>query len=179
MALVSKNPQRQAGKVELLPGLKLWRVVDVTAEDYKGYDVDARVVLDGDRFTATEVRVRQRPGGPPVNGEALRQVALTGFITNAIGANTTLPPRMPGETYTVIAWGLLEPDDVERMRAAGPTDETLGWVAKVYTLALATGDRPTKAVKEVFELAQSTAGQWVARARERGFLGPAEPGKAG
>lgn len=118
MALVSKNPQRQAGKVELLPGLKLWRVVDVTAEDYKGYDVDARVVLDGDRFTATEVRVRQRPGGPPVNGEALRQVALTGFITNAIGANTTLPPRMPGETYTVIAWGLLEPDDVERMRAA-------------------------------------------------------------
>ena len=95
MALVSKNPQRQAGKVELLPGLKLWRVVDVTAEDYKGYDVDARVVLDGDRFTATEVRVRQRPGGPPVNGEALRQVALTGFITNAIGANTTLPPRMP------------------------------------------------------------------------------------
>ena len=91
MALVSKNPQRQAGKVELLPGLKLWRVVDVTAEDYKGYDVDARVVLDGDRFTATEVRVRQRPGGPPVNGEALRQVALTGFITNAIAAPWSRP----------------------------------------------------------------------------------------
>jgi hypothetical protein len=179
VAIARNVPNERAEKVELLPGLLLWREVTAYADDYKGFDVAVHVVLDDGRLTAYEVKVKQRPGGPAVTGEALRQVKVAAFVRNSIAANSTLPEREPGETYTVAAFGLLEPSDVARMREAGPVTETLEWVAKVYTVALATGDQPTKAVRNVFEIAQSTAGQWVKRARDKRLLGPAEPGKAG
>jgi len=40
-------------------------------------------------------------------------------------------------------------------------------------------DRPTEAVAEHFGRQHRTATQYIKRARERGFLGPAIKGKAG
>lgn len=179
MAITRSVEKRQAGKVELLPGLRLWREVTVVADDYKGYGVEVRVVLDDGRLTAREVTVTQREGGPPVTGEALRQVTVAAFVRRSIEASAPDIPREPGESFQLVAFGLLQPPDVTRMRDAGPVAETLGWVAKIYTLALATGDRPTKAVEEVFEVPGYTATRWVAKAREKGLLASAaEPKRA-
>jgi hypothetical protein len=72
------------------------------------------------------------------------------------------------------------PEVVEHMRSAGPVPSTLEAVAYLYRVAVLMGEPPTKAVEETLGLARSTAGRWVAQARQEGFLGPAEtPGKAG
>jgi hypothetical protein len=75
-------------------------------------------------------------------------------------------------------WGRQVPDG---LGAEGPTDRVLRWVAHVYKLALALENEPTKAVEVAFGVSRPTAGRWVAAARapERGYLGPAEIGKAG
>lgn len=79
-----------------------------------------------------------------------------------------------------LAFGMIPLEQAEKCRAAGPVPETLGWVATLYRSAVATGDAPTKTIRDVFGISQSTAGAWVARARKEGFLGESEgPGKAG
>jgi integrase len=68
----------------------------------------------------------------------------------------------------------------ERVQAGGgPSDADLRAVADVYQLAYVTGGAPTKTVMERLGLPRSTAGRWIALARERGLLGPATPRKAG
>ncbi len=57
-------------------------------------------------------------------------------------------------------------------------DDLLRQVAAVYRAA--ANDRPTLAVQQHFGLgAHRTAGLWVKRARQEGFLGAAQKGKAG
>lgn len=74
-------------------------------------------------------------------------------------------------------WGRQLP---EGLKAEGPTDRVLRWVAHWYRLAIALGDNaPTKAVQEALGLSRTTSIRWVMSAREKGFLGPAEPGKRG
>jgi hypothetical protein len=72
-------------------------------------------------------------------------------------------------------WGRQVPSDVAK---EGPTDRALRWVAHIYRYGLAIGYKPTKAVAEAVGLSRPTAGRWIAAAREKGFLGPAEVGKA-
>jgi len=57
------------------------------------------------------------------------------------------------------------------------TDDFLRKVAEVYRANVENG--PTKAVEEQFKVSHRTAGDYVRRARERGFLGRATRGKAG
>ncbi len=61
---------------------------------------------------------------------------------------------------------------------ASYSDETLRQVADVYA-ANVEGGHPTKAVREAFGMAPSTAQLYVKKARERGFLTIPAPGKAG
>lgn len=52
-------------------------------------------------------------------------------------------------------------------------------VADVYARAWADGGNPTATVAERFRVSRATAAQWVARARERGFLEPTTQGRGG
>lgn len=61
-------------------------------------------------------------------------------------------------------------------RGARLSDDLLENVARVYR---AHSNNPTAAVAETLHIARSTAGRYVARARARGFLGPAIGPKAG
>jgi hypothetical protein len=62
----------------------------------------------------------------------------------------------------------------------GPTDRALRWTAHFYRYGYAVSYNPTKAVQESLQLPRSTAGRWIAAAREAGYLGPSEGmGKAG
>ncbi len=74
----------------------------------------------------------------------------------------------------------MTPTDLPKdITGRGPTDEALRFVALAYRLAYALGEAPTKGVMERLKLPRSTAGRWVMRARERGYLGPTTPGAAG
>jgi hypothetical protein len=74
-------------------------------------------------------------------------------------------------------WGRTPP---EGLSEEGPSDRVLLWVAHLYRLGLAIDYNPTKAVEENLKVPRSTAGRWIARARERGYLEPAEgQGRAG
>ena len=176
---------QEAGTVTVAPGVEIWREVKVSGANYKGYDVDVVVVAEDGRLHASQVTVSRRPGGPAVTGEALRLVTVAAFVRPSVRASSRLYPwaGLSGDPWapdsTRVAFGLLDSEHRDRMRDAGPVTETLEWVARIYGLALATGDKPTKAVEEVFMVPRYTASRWVASARERGFLGPAQPGKAG
>lgn len=176
--MLSADPDRDQGRVALAPGLDIWRQVTVTARDYKGYNVVVRVRAGEGRLRATEVRVTQRDGGKEVTGEALRTITVAAFVRYSLSASAKLRDAAEEDVPTLV-YGLLDVADRDRLRAAGPIPETLEWVARIYQLAFALGERPTKQVEEVFEVPRYTASRWVASARARGLLGPTEPGKAG
>lgn len=58
-------------------------------------------------------------------------------------------------------------------------DEELRNVARAYRAALVEGKPPTATVAEELHVSRSTAGRYVQRAREKGFLGPTRPRLAG
>ncbi len=75
----------------------------------------------------------------------------------------------------------------EALRAAEPrkpgrppvSDGELVQVARVYAKAYIEHRPPRQAVAEAFGLSPSAAAKRIARCREAGLMGPAEPGKAG
>lgn len=59
------------------------------------------------------------------------------------------------------------------------TDKQLREVASHYRDALARSSAPTQTIADEMHVSRPTAARWIARARERGFLGPAYRGRAG
>jgi hypothetical protein len=168
-------------RVAVGPGLTMPATVTVTAEDVHGYDVEvvvaAETVAEHGRLVAREVRIRQRDGGPPVTGEAIRAVPVAA-LTHYAATHLWVAEQKGGH----VEEKLLRMNDelAARLREAGPTTETLKWVAHLYRVGLLTGSPPTVGVEQTLNVPRSTAGRWVAMARRRGFLGAAEgPGKAG
>jgi hypothetical protein len=149
----------------------------------EGEDHDVEITLGSDRgrAVARAITVRQREGGDPVTGEALRQVRVAALVREAVRRSKGGQVGMTEEGRRLWEAGVYpySDEDLKRMRSNGPTDETLKTVAWVYRMAHAVGEAPTAAVEEVFELPRSTAGRWVSLARKRDFLGRGRPGKAG
>ena len=161
----------------LAPGIGVRSPVQVVATDCAGYDVELAVEVVAGRFMATSVLVRQREGGPPVTSEGIRSIPVARLTKLAVAAHVMQVEEKDGVT----TWTPMRMTDetAKRFRGEGPTDEALGWVARLYRLALLLGDPPVTAVEHGLGLPRSTAGRWVALARQRGFLGQAEgPGKA-
>lgn len=67
--------------------------------------------------------------------------------------------------------------EVQRRRRV--TRDLLTDVAEVYRSAYRSGDSPTVAVADHFDVSHSTAGRWVVAARKEGVLGAATGTKAG
>lgn len=154
--------------------------VTVEVDDLNGYSVVVTVVPAAGRLVAGSVEVRSREGGPAVTGEAIRGVPVAKLVRQASGWVMFVERSHPNGRPAQMIRRQIDKAGVDRIRQAGPTDETLDWVAHAYRVALVLGDPPTGAVEKTFELPRSTAGRWVALARERGFLGKAEgAGKAG
>jgi hypothetical protein len=144
-----------------------------------GPDAVLQVMPCGGRLVATEVRVFYSDGRPVTTEDlrAIRVANLTSFAARQVVQRTSYDPETG--TSTLVPAGVTV-EDVEYVREHGLTDRTLRIVAHTYRLALITSQPPTKAVEEWLDLARSTAGRWVAAARESGYLGKAEgAGKAG
>jgi hypothetical protein len=157
--------------VEISPGLVMFEYGTTVMRNYKGYDLRARVVYDGRRFHVDELTVSRRDGGPPVTGEALREIAVQAIVRDALKTSNALYIGRDIPVGTKIsALGMIETAEAERLREAGPVRETLEWVARVYLSAEAIGERPTKAVRQTFGISQTTAGAWIGRARAAGLI---------
>jgi hypothetical protein len=173
------------GKVTIAKGFQLWREVVIELSDYHGMDVEVTVSWSDElrQLIVSRIDVRQMEGGEPITGEALRQFALHQFVRRSV-IESVKSGLTPGGRVEIgqerAAFGLITREQVEQCRAAGPVSETLKWVATLYRAGFAMGDGPTKTVREVFGISQSTAGAWVGTARKQGYLGESEgPGKAG
>lgn len=182
LVIADEKPMRSKGTVEVAPGFKLWREVVCTALDYHGMDVTATGSWSTARsqLSVTRLDIRQREEGGPITAELIRQIPVTPFLRRAFLASVRagLTPEGAEDLRPRRAFGLVPIDTAVRCRALGPVAETLEWVALVYRAAAAIGDNPTKAVRETFEISQSTAGAWVSAARRAGHLSESQgPGK--
>jgi hypothetical protein len=130
------------------------------------YHVDLELEFRNGRYEVTALIARRKKGGPEVTGEGLRQLPVKAIVREA---TRKLPPAA-----FVLAISRPSRDLFRRVN-----DEALGIVSVVYRAALEEAKPPTQTLADYLGMPRSTAARWIARARERGFLGPATPGKAG
>jgi hypothetical protein len=110
-------------------------------------------------------------------------------VTDEGGEEWPIQTWRVDEDHVAVPTGGLDRDKgfQSEYAAAGPrgryigavTDEQLRDVAETYRAAYAERRAPTAAVARRFHVSRSTAGRYVQRARERGFLGPTQPRVAG
>jgi hypothetical protein len=134
------------------------------------YRVVLDVTLESDRFICEALHAERKKGGPPVTSEGIRKLPVRELIrTVALEHIYRVRANPKAKGGTIITPTRLT--GFKRFADAGPTDETLEYVALTYRLAYACNDNPTKAVMDAFGLPRATAGGWIASARERGLLG--------
>lgn len=159
--------------VEAAPGVgvprrfsaKVWDLGDLPC------DLELEAQLEGGRFVLTRLCGFRREGGPALTSEILRAVPVARVLRAVLEAITHDVSRS-GDGRVHFSMTRVD-------REAGPTDENLRRVARVYRGAHLVGMPPTKAVQDHFGLARSTAGRWVMEARRQGFLGPGTERQAG
>jgi len=117
------------------------------------------------RYEVNQFVCLRKKGGPEITSEVIRRLPVGDLLRfAALNANS-----LWASPYA----------DPEKIRAQGPTDESLRVVAQVYRMAIAARDDPTAAVASGLQLPRPTAARWVKTARQRGFLGPTEERRAG
>ena len=147
-------------------GILAPRRITATASGHDpDYDLEVEIELERGRYVVKSLRCQARKGGA-VTSEGVTHLPVKQILRIIVGrvlGNPLVSGWAPG------------PDAAGQ----GPTDEALKRVAAVYRVAHLMGLPPTESVAQTSSLARSTAGRWVGMARERGFLGKAEPRKAG
>jgi hypothetical protein len=162
-----------------VPAVTRVSVTGESAAENPPLDVEIDVVPEDGRLVAQEVRIRRQPDGPPVTGEAIRSVPVAALTQWAAKEVLRIVGIADNGEISAVPAGVPE-EQVQYVRDHGLTDKTVEIVAHTYRLALLMGNTPTKMVEEWLELPRSTAGRWIATARERGLLGKSEGrGKAG
>jgi hypothetical protein len=191
MKLIDTAPHPASGFALLDPHTVVPRAFTTTARSEPGeapsVEVELDVAVDNyGRAHCGEVRVRALALADPVTREVLRNVPLRRLIREAVnGASMKITETLPDgaqviEPLTPAEREALDERFGRRPRRGSPiTDDNLRGVAERYSEALKRGDPPTQSVARELNVARSTASRWVAKARERGFLGPALKGRAG
>jgi hypothetical protein len=142
-----------------------------TGMDDIGVDYVAVLVLEGRRYVVQELRILRRDDGAPITSELIRGIPVAMTIRGAVSKLVELRID-PDADYQlrVPEQVVITPDERQRMVEAGPTDDTLLWVARIYIMAELAGDPPAKSVKETLDIPMPTANNWIRRAKDRGFL---------
>jgi hypothetical protein len=154
------------------------------------------VVEDG-RLLCDSLSLQRRPGGPELRTSHIRRVRVPELVDLAVaearqhkiieghgpltvtfeGERYPLPSRQVDDDHVAFPIsGATRTDEwqtTNRRRGERLTHETLEEVARIYRQAQHEHRGPTNAVADEMHVARSTAGKWVARARDAGFLRPA------
>lgn len=156
------------------------------ATDSGDHEPRLRVVMDvavDDWGRARCLELVVRPlDDEPVTGERLRAIPLARLLRHASAESRSFVAHEGGGTFappTPAERDAIYRGEGRRPRRGSPiTDEHLEEVADVYRSALERQEPPTQAVMDEWHVSRSAASRWVAAARERGFLGPAQHGRA-
>lgn len=153
-----------SGQVVLDDGLTIPAKIHAAWRGINGHEVDLTAEYDArvGRYIASELVVRA--GEQEVTGESIRNIPVGGMVRLAVA----------GEVAPLLtaSQGPLDPAEVLQ---PGPSVAVLRRVARVYRLALLLGDAPTARVAKALAVPRSTAGRWVTRARDRGYLTVTDP----
>jgi hypothetical protein len=140
------------------------RITATAAGRDPAYDLEVEIELERGRYIVTSLTCRARKGGA-VTSEGVTHVPVKQILRIIVGRALGNP---------LVSWAPGRPTSNQ-----GPTEEALQRVAAVYRMAHLMGLPPTESVAQDLDLPRSTTGRWVSMARQRGFLGKAEPRKAG
>lgn len=143
-------------------------------DDHDPIDYDLEMTLDvvAGRMQCVRLCAVQRDGGPPVTTENLRRIPVGQLVHFAAFqmqlVRETIPvPDDPDALVVADEW---RPPPAN-FASGGMTDEALEQLARVYRMALATGDRPYGVLEREFNLPRAKAARWISTARRRGILG--------
>ena len=123
-----------------------------------------------------------------VTAEALRRVSLARLVKEAVAETAShfeFRGTTPGGTsrFAILSGAaeeIYEATLASTGRGASLTEDDLKEIAEIYRAAIVSGSRsPTLEVGERKHVARSTAARWIAKARSKGFLGPAIRGRGG
>ncbi len=172
----------------------------VSADELPTCHLEVSVV--GGRPICTELRLELgsgRAAPAELTGTLLRSIPLGMYLTEAV-AHAAFPytrdqegaTSAPFELAGAPAWRTKDDTapwsemvramrEVRRQPRQGipVSEDDLREVATVYRAAVTARQPPTRAVMERWNVARATASRWIARARADGYLGKAQPGKAG
>ena len=140
------------------------RSARIVVTDKDPYDLDIRIVWDDDeqRLVADDVRISRRPDGVPVRVAELAQVKIGELLATSLTA----------EVLDSRGWSGVVEDHPDADPAAVD--------ALIYGLAHALASHnPTQTVALARNLQPGSAIKRVMRARELGYLGPAQKGRSG
>lgn len=162
----------------MAPGVRAWGAASTsTVMDDVTLTLTVRAIPgDGERsgrFVCSSIAADEG-----LSGELLRRIPVAAIVRSAAATLVMPTDDQPGRRRTLL--GAPAKRELKRMAAAGPTDETLRWVAYAYRVGLILDAKPTQYVERSFEIPRSTAGRWIALARSTDLLGKSEGiGKAG
>lgn len=158
--------------------------------------LEITIELEEGRPVCTELRCRQREGGPPITGTLLRDLKIATLVAQTtqhvalrlmwrngrwegVHALSEDPDREYEDALSALA---AEYRSVVRRPKRGQrwSDDHFKEIARLYREKLKSGSRsPNRDLANALQFEASTVSKWVMEARRRGFLGPAERGKAG
>lgn len=150
----------------------------VRRDDGRTPYVEIDVVVRDGHTICEAIRVHRREDGASLSGEALKSIRVADLIEFA--SREAAMRRAGDGSDGSVFWEPANPDDrrvrrdVNQAQTRGPyklTQDHLAEVARVYREALA---KPTQAVARAFDVKVRTATNWVAAARQRGFIEPYE-----
>ena len=174
-----------------------WELVELQ----EGFAVPRRFVASGEEISieveindaghavVRRLEVRDRDGSG-LTSEAVRKFAVGRLRRKAVAAaSRPYEAGRDGEPVFRIISGLT-PEAVEFYRSyvredrrprrgALVQDSDLQAAVDIYRAALERGDPPTQAVAKGLSVSRPTASRRLEKAREKGLMGPALPGRAG
>ena len=154
--------------------------IEVTVtEPVLPFDIEMRVVASDDDdpvLVCDDLRIRRRPGGPPVTSSALRDVPIAALVAETASRCAEVWPLDEDDTGEgPPRWGAGVSDAATRKpRRPGRkaiTDGDLPELASVWKATKEAGLRATtEAVADHFNCSRPTAARAVQRARAAGLL---------
>jgi len=166
-------------------GVPMWEAFTFTTESFvrPGIRLELHIRVIDQTPQCVGVRLTSSHDDAPLTGAVVNQVDLEHWVETACsraipdpaGAFESVETDSDGAVWVLPSDATAEASDRARQAArrarragGGYSNEMLRKVAEVYEANIASF--PTRAVRESFEVAQSTAQLYVKKARERGLI---------
>ena len=165
------------GPVPLAHGVFVPERLTAIVERDGDHTVEIDISVEDGKLVCDAVRVFRNPERPSLTGHELRRLEVSEWMIRATAKFGV--GNQEGVVTTPAAWGTDEyRTDVEGVvrrsqRRNQVTEEDLRTAAEIYREHADTRN-PTATVAKQLSIGRSTAARWVALARERGYLPPAQ-----